>query len=609
MPSEQLKILKKVFGYSSFRKGQAEIIEAITQSRDALGVMPTGAGKSLCYQIPAIMSDGLTVVISPLISLMKDQVDALLQNGVEAASINSAVEWEEAVDVFRQVRAGGIKLLYVAPERLEGEGFAEFLRSVPISHVIVDEAHCVSQWGHDFRPSYLNIAPVIASLPQRPPVAAFTATATPEVSCDIVRQLQLQDPFRLTTGFDRENLFFHVEAPTDKNSAMMQYVSQYPGASGIIYCSTRKTVEAVCERLRANKIKAVRYHAGLSDEERRKNQEKFIYDKAQVMVATNAFGMGIDKSNVRYVLHYNMPSNIDAYYQEAGRAGRDGLPSDCILFFGQRDIMTSRFFIQQSPEETRAAGYRKLRAMVDYCHTGECLRGYILKYFGETNVPEKCAACGNCTETRELVDITLEAQKLLSCVYRMAEASGGRKFGASMLADVIRGSRRHEVLELGFDAISTYGLLKDRSKENVRDIINYLVAENFLQAESGDFPVLSFTERTMPFLRAATPLVMRRTEEKAAKTERIKKHKESADLLNADLFEELRALRRAIADKDDVPPYVVFSDKTLTAMCDMLPSTDEDFLEVPGIGATKLERYGDAFLTAINGWKLRRTKA
>lgn len=608
MPSEQLKILKKIFGYSSFRKGQAEIIEAIAQGRDALGVMPTGAGKSLCYQIPAILADGLTVVISPLISLMKDQVDALRQNGVSAASINSAIEWEEAADIFRQVRTGSIKLLYVAPERLEGDGFGEFLRSIPISHIIVDEAHCVSQWGHDFRPSYLNIAPVIASLPERPPVAAFTATATPEVSRDIISQLGLQDPFRLTTGFDRENLFFHVEHPTDKNSAMMQYISQFAGASGIIYCSTRKTVETVCERLRAHKIKAVRYHAGLSDEERRKNQEKFIYDKAQVMVATNAFGMGIDKSNVRYVLHYNMPSNIDAYYQEAGRAGRDGLPSDCILFFSQKDVMTARFFIQQSQEETRGAAYKKLQAMIDYCHTEECLRAHILKYFGEKNVPKKCSACGNCTEARELVDITVDAQKILSCVYRMAEASGGRKFGASMLADVIRGSRREEVLSLGFDSISTYGLLKDRSKQNVRDSISYLIADGYLQAKNGDFPVLSFTERTMPFLRAPASLVMRRTEEKAAKTERIKKHTKSAELTNSDLFEELRTLRRAIADEDGVPPYVVFSDKTLTAMCDMLPSTDEDFLDVPGIGATKLERYGDAFITAINDWKLKRTK-
>lgn len=606
MAADPLIVLKKVFGYSFFRKGQAEIIEAVAGGRDALGVMPTGAGKSLCYQIPAIMAGGLSVVISPLISLMKDQVDALLQNGVHAASINSSMEWEQSADIFRRVRAGEIRLLYVAPERLEGEGFGEFLRSIPISLIIVDEAHCVSQWGHDFRPSYLNIAPVIASLPKRPPVAAFTATATPEVSLDIVRQLALRDPFLLTTGFDRENLFFHVDHPADKNSAMMQYVSQYPNVSGIIYCSTRKNVEAVCERLRAHKINAVRYHAGLADEERRINQEKFIYDKASVIVATNAFGMGIDKSNVRYVLHYNMPSNIDAYYQEAGRAGRDGLPSDCILFFSQKDVMTARFFIQQSPEEARPAARRKLQAMVDYCHTADCLRGYILKYFGESDVPEKCAACGNCTETREMVDITVEAQKILSCVYRMAEATGGGKYGASMLVNVLRGSKREDIKKLGFNAISTYGLLKERSQQNVRDMVNFLVAENYLQTENGDFPVLAFTERAMPFLRSASPLVMRRTEEKAAKEEKFKKHTKGAEVINSDLFEELRQLRKAIADEDSVPPYVVFSDRTLTAICDMLPSTDQEFLEVPGVGAAKLERYGDAFLTAVNDWKARR---
>ena len=376
---QALEVLKKVFGYGSFRKGQQEIIEAVTSGRDALGIMPTGAGKSLCYQIPAILSGGIAVIISPLISLMKDQVDSLIQNGVSAASINSAMDWESASDIFRGVRQGQVRLLYVAPERLEGAGFAEFLRSIEIGLVVVDEAHCVSQWGHDFRPSYLNIAPVIASLPKRPTVAAFTATATPEVRDDIISQLALREPFTLTTGFDRENLFFHVEHPADKNAALMQYIRQFPDVSGIVYASTRKNVETICERLRGHGISAVRYHAGLSDEERRRNQESFIYDRAAVMVATNAFGMGIDKSNVRYVIHYNMPSNLDAYYQEAGRAGRDGLPADCVLFYGSKDIMTARFFIAQSPEETRAASYRKLQAMVDYCHTNDCLRGYILK--------------------------------------------------------------------------------------------------------------------------------------------------------------------------------------------------------------------------------------
>ena len=602
---QALEVLKKVFGYGSFRKGQQEIIEAVTSGRDALGIMPTGAGKSLCYQIPAILSGSIAVIISPLISLMKDQVDSLIQNGVSAASINSAMDWESASDIFRGVRQGQVRLLYVAPERLEGAGFAEFLRSIEIGLVVVDEAHCVSQWGHDFRPSYLNIAPVIASLPKRPTVAAFTATATPEVRDDIISQLALREPFTLTTGFDRENLFFHVEHPADKNAALMQYIRQFPDVSGIVYASTRKNVETICERLRGHGISAVRYHAGLSDEERRRNQESFIYDRAAVMVATNAFGMGIDKSNVRYVIHYNMPSNLDAYYQEAGRAGRDGLPADCVLFYGSKDIMTARFFIAQSPEETRAASYRKLQAMVDYCHTNDCLRGYILKYFGESGVPEKCSACGNCTNEIERVDITLDAQKILSCVYRMAQASGGGKYGTVMLVNVLRGSKREEVRRLGFDKISTWGLLKEHSAQNVREMINFLISENYLRMENSDFPVLSFTERTMPFLRDATPLIMRRTDERAQKEERLKKRAKNVEIVRSELFEELRALRRAIASEEGVPPYVVFTDRTLSAICDMLPTDEQTFLEVPGVGAAKLERYGEAFIDAVNDWKGR----
>lgn len=598
------EILKKVFGYDSFRKGQLELIEAIASGRDAIGVMPTGAGKSLCYQIPAIMAGGLSVVVSPLISLMKDQVDALRENGVSAATINSAMDWEEAAEVFRAARNGKIRLLYVAPERLEG-GFGDFLREAAPKLVIVDEAHCVSHWGHDFRPSYLNIAPVIESLPVRPPVAAFTATATPEVRADIIEQLGLRDPFSLTTGFDRENLFFHVERPDDKNAAMMRYVGQFPHASGIIYCSTRKTVEEVCERLRKKGVKAVRYHAGLSDAERAHNQEEFIHDRAPVMVATNAFGMGIDKSNVRYVLHYNMPQNLDAYYQEAGRAGRDGLPSDCLLFYGARDVMTAKFFISQSPEETRAAANKKLRAMIDYCHTSGCLRAFILNYFGEHDAPEKCTACGNCTENTERAEITTEALKILSCVYRMSEASGGKHYGISMLVDVIRGSKRADVLALGFDKISTYGLLKEKSAREVREMTDFLIAEGYLQV-GGEFPTLSFTPRTMSFFKNPTPLVMRVSESDKAKAERIKKRtREISASASEGLFEELRVLRRAIAAENGVPPYVVFSDKTLAAICDAMPDDEDDFLEIPGVGAAKLERYGEAFLSVVREWKRR----
>ncbi len=596
------EILKKVFGYDTFRKGQLELIEAAASGRDVIGVMPTGAGKSLCYQIPAIMTGGLAVVVSPLISLMKDQVDALRENGVSAATINSAMDWEEAVGVMRAARLGNIRLLYVAPERLEG-GFGGFLRDASPRLVVVDEAHCVSHWGHDFRPSYLNIAPVIDALPERPPVAAFTATATPDVRRDIVAQLGLRDPFSLTTGFDRENLFFHVERPDDKNAAMMRYVGQFPHASGIIYCSTRKTVETVCARLRGSGVQAVRYHAGLSDAERARSQEDFIHDRVQVMVATNAFGMGIDKSNVRYVLHYNMPQNLDAYYQEAGRAGRDGLPSDCLLFYGARDVVTAKFFISQSPAETRASANKKLRVMIDYCHTAGCLRSFILNYFGESGVPDKCAACGNCAGGTERAEITTEALKILSCVYRMSEASGGRHYGVSTLVGVLRGSRRTEIMELGFDKISTYGLLKGRSALEIREMTDFLIAEGYLEIGS-DFPTLSFTRRTMPFIKSPTPLVMRVGEEETIKAERIKKRtREISASASETLFEELRALRRAIAAKNGVETYGVISDRARAAICEAMPEDEDGFLEIPGVGAAKLERYGEAFLSAVRGWK------
>ena len=598
-----LDVLKNVFGYPAFRKGQEEIIKNIIDGRDALAIMPTGAGKSLCYQIPAIVGGGTAVVISPLISLMKDQVDALLQSGVRAASINSSMDWSEVVSILADVRRGNLSLLYIAPERLEGEGFLEFFRDIEPSLIVVDEAHCVSQWGHDFRPSYLNIAPAVASLAKRPAVAAFTATATPEVRDDINSKLALCDPFVITTGFDRENLFFQVEHPADKNEFMTEYVKKNKDSSGIIYCSTRKTVESVCSKLCASGIKAVRYHAGLTDEERRCNQESFIYDRSEVMVATNAFGMGIDKSNVRYVLHYNMPSNMDAYYQEAGRAGRDGLPAECVLLFGTKDIMTARFFIAQSEDrESKESGYKKLHSMVDYCNTGDCLRSYILNYFGETDAPAQCANCGSCVSAAESEDVTTQAKMILSCVYRMAEKSFGRKFGSAMLTDVIRGSSRAQVKALGFDGISTYGLLKEKSADYVRSVINFLVAQSYLQMDEGEFPVLSFTEKTIPFLKGDAKLTMRKVEERKEKKEKVRKQRHETTQ-NEELFEILRTLRREISKEENVPPYVVFSDKTLSAMCEMLPCCEEDFLEIPGVGETKLERYGDAFIDAIKNWR------
>ena len=596
-------MLKNIFGYTSFRRGQEEIILSIISGRDALGIMPTGAGKSLCYQIPAILTNGTSIIISPLISLMKDQVDALKQNGVQAASVNSSMEWDEVASIFDLVSSGKIKLLYIAPERFGNKKFINLFRSTEISLVIIDEAHCVSQWGHDFRPAYLNIAPAIASLVKRPVVAAFTATATPEVREDIISQLELRSPLSISTGFDRENLFFQVEHPAEKMKFLLEYVNKFPTVSGIIYCSTRKAVESVCDKICRTGISAVRYHAGLSDEERLRNQESFIYDKIGVMVATNAFGMGIDKSNVRYVIHYNMPSNMDAYYQEAGRAGRDGLPADCILLFGAKDIVTARFLISQSDDsETKKNGYRKMRDMVDYCHTTGCLRSYILNYFGEKDAPETCTSCGSCTSEAELTDITVGAKKIMSCVYRMAEHTGGRKFGSTMLIDVLRGSQKAQVKSLGFDKISTWGIMNKDSISSIRAMTNFIIAEDFLQVEDGEFPVISFTNKTMKFLNGETRLLMRKQEEKVEKQSLMSKHRKT-EIINEELFDILRSLRTQLSSEEGVPPYVVFSDKSLAAMCEMLPITEDEFLEVPGVGEKKLEKYGDLFIRVIKAWK------
>ena len=607
MAKDPKHILKEVFGFDSFRRGQGDIIEQILNGQDVLGIMPTGAGKSLCYQIPALAIGGVSVVISPLISLMKDQVDALQQNGVRAAALNSSLEWDEIRDIFSAVRAGEISLLYVAPERLESESFNQFLQSIAVRLFIVDEAHCVSQWGHDFRPSYLKIADTIKGFATRPVVAAFTATATPEVRDDIADKLGLRNPYLLTTGFDRENLFFQVEHSHDKMAFVLDYVKKTSGSSGIIYCATRRNVEEVCEKLKNSGLSAVRYHAGLSERERRLNQEAFIYDRANIMVATNAFGMGIDKSNVRYVLHYNMPANIDAYYQEAGRAGRDGTSADCVLLFAARDVNTARFFIEQCEEaDSKRAGYRKLQAMVDLCNTGACLRAHILNYFAEKNVAPRCNTCGNCVSIVERIDITVAAQKILSCVYRMAEAANQRQFGSVMLIDVLRGSEKKQIRDLQFETLSTWGIMKEYSKESIKEIIHFLVADGYLQFSDAEYPTLSFAPKALPFLRGKEKLLMRKyepkTERKAPLPTTSKAHTEIA---NAELFELLRALRREFAEEQNVPPYVVFADSVLNAMCMRLPRNEGEFLAVPGVGEVKLERYGKRFLEIINEWRRR----
>lgn len=595
------EVLKSQFGYADFRRGQGEAISSLLNGRDILCVMPTGAGKSICYQIPALLLSGVALVISPLISLMKDQVDQLVQNGVPSAAINSGMSWDEVKPTFFRARAGEIKLLYVAPERLESSGFREFLRDVELSMVIVDEAHCVSQWGHDFRPSYLNIAPAIASLSDRPVVGAFTATATPEVRVDIAKQLCLKDPEITVNGFDRENLFFQVERPEDKTGFVVSYVKKFADMPGIVYCSTRKAVDALCRKLQERGIKAVRYHAGLSDEERRESQDSFIYDRASVIVATNAFGMGIDKSNVRYVLHNNMPSSIDSYYQEAGRAGRDGAPADCLMLFSRADISTARFLISQGEDETSVKeGLRKLRLMTDYANTSDCLRAFILRYFGEKR-DGTCGNCGSCVSSVERADVTIDAQKIISCVYRAAQKSEGRSFGTRTISDVLRGVMSTEVEAYELDKTSTWGIMAGSSADDIMDLTEFIIARGLLQTEDLRSLRLSFTGDTMRFLRSGTRLMMHRGGTSIVAEDDANKRK-NTPVDSSPLLDSLKVLRREVAQREKVPPYVIFTDKTLIAICEKRPKNEAEMLDVPGIGQTKLQRYGAEFLALVREW-------
>ncbi|MDD2402780.1 MAG: DNA helicase RecQ, partial [Clostridia bacterium] len=486
MSEQQIySVLKQYFGYDKFKKGQEELIEHILKGQDVLGIMPTGAGKSICYQIPALMSDGVTIVISPLISLMKDQVDALGEMGIKAAFINSSLSTREFRKVLSNARLGIYKLIYVAPERMETESFLQLIKTIKVSLIAVDEAHCVSQWGHDFRPSYVRIADMVDLLPQRPMVAAFTATATPQVKEDIIRLLKLSTPFVLITSFDRENLYFGVTKPENKPKFLVDYLqmSINEDKPGLIYCSTRKTVEMVSEKLDKKGFSVTKYHAGLPEKERTENQDDFLYDRKQIMVATNAFGMGIDKSNIRFVIHYNMPKNMESYYQEAGRAGRDGVASECILLFSTADIVINKFLIEKSSDSYDKTGdYQKLNKMVDYCNTDNCLRKYILNYFGEMNFPSVCNNCSSCNNEIERTDITVEAQKILSCIKRMDE-----RFGGGVVADVLKGANTGKIRANGFDKLSTYGIMRDYSKDTIKELISYLVAENYVELTSGKY--------------------------------------------------------------------------------------------------------------------------
>lgn len=605
---DKYSILKRYFGHAKFRQGQEELIDAILSGRDALGIMPTGGGKSLCYQIPALLLPGVTLVISPLISLMKDQVTALKKAGISAGFINSSLSAEQLRLVYSRAQKGEYKLLYVAPERLGAEGFSALTQAIPVSLVAVDEAHCISQWGQDFRPSYLKISDFIASLPHRPVVTAFTATATIEVRQDIIRLLKLKDPVCHVTGFDRPNLFFDVRCPKNKMSALLELIQNRKDKTGIVYCATRASVERICKVLCDKGISATRYHAGLEESERRMNQDEFQFDRKSVMVATNAFGMGIDKSNVNYVIHYNMPKSLEAYYQEAGRAGRDGEPADCILLYSAGDVETARFLIKNGGNEdldeeeqalVRQRDYERLKMMIGYCKTTKCLRGYILDYFGQKH-GEACGNCGNCKGNYQIKDITIPAQMILSCVLRVKEHLG-YYVGKTLIIQTLRGSKDQRVLELGLNTLSTYGLMNKSSSEQVRTFIDFLELEEYLQTNSLHFtlePTKSASAVLFGGKKVSMPVRIDHSSNSLGKSHH-KKALTSVSGESEDLFSTLKSVRSQIAQEENVPAYVVFSNATLTDMAAKAPRTMAEFLEVSGVGEVKAARYGEIFLKTI----------
>lgn len=605
---EAEKILKQYYGYDHFREGQIPVIKAVLGGRDVLGIMPTGAGKSVCYQVPALMMEGITIVISPLISLMKDQVRSLNQAGISAAYLNSSLTQGQYFTALRYAKAGRYPIIYVAPERLTTDAFLDFAQSADISMIAVDEAHCVSQWGQDFRPSYLKIAEFVAQLPKRPVISAFTATATKEVREDIARLLGLRDPFCTTTGFDRENLYFAVKTPKDKYKEVHDYILEHPDDSGIIYCLTRKLVEEVCGKLIRDGITATRYHAGLSDEERRNNQDDFIYDRCHVMVATNAFGMGIDKSDVRYVIHYNMPKNMEGYYQEAGRAGRDGDPAECILLYSGKDVVTNQYLIErgQDNQELDAATWRlvrerdqeRLKQMTFYCFTHDCLREYILKYFGEYG-KSYCGNCLNCQTEFEEQDVTREARAMVRCV-----ESSGQRYGVNVILDTLRGASTAKIRQYDMDGNPEYGACAKIPAHRLRQILNYLVLREYLHLTDDGYTIVKLTASSKSLLEEDHTLTMKmpKEQETKKKDKRSRLPKSAVGELSEEdepLFQKLRTLRLEIAREEKIPPYMVFSDKTLIHMCILKPGSEEEMLNVTGVGRHKYEKYGKRFIDAV----------
>jgi len=611
---DKFSVLERIFGYKTFRGGQEPVIDAILAGRDAVGIMPTGAGKSLCYQIPALLMEGVTLVVSPLISLMKDQVGALVQAGIRGAYLNSSLTAAQVTRVLENMRYGQYQIIYVAPERLMTDRFLETVSEMDIAFVAVDEAHCVSQWGQDFRPSYLEVARFIEALPRRPVVAAFTATATDQVRRDMGGLLGLSDPFSITTGFDRANLRLEVHSPANRTDAILQFVERRRDKSGIIYCLTRKEVERVTELLQKQGIPATRYHAGLSEGERRENQERFQADIRPVMVATNAFGMGIDKSNVSYVLHCGMPKNLESYYQEAGRAGRDGAPAECVLLYAERDIATNVFFIQRDDEEQeemdpelrealRARDRERLNQMVGYCKTTACLRKYILAYFGETG-ETSCSNCFNCLHTFDEADITVEAQQILICVRELKE-----RFGRQVVADTLSGKLTGKSATWGLERHSTYGALAHLTKKRILELMSALVDMDYLYVTESDiqrgvYPVVKLGQRARDVLEEDASVVIRvlqkpPEEPKSVRRSRKRAEREQDYPVDNTLFAKLKARRTELARTQGVPPYMIFSDATLIQMSVEIPATKEEFLTISGVGQTKLAKYGDDFLAIL----------